>query len=44
MLIDDVPHYSCSTLTHTVRSKKVVTVEGLAERRRQAAPGAAGHR
>jgi aerobic-type carbon monoxide dehydrogenase small subunit (CoxS/CutS family) len=29
VLIDDVPHYSCSTLTHTVRNKKVVTVEGL---------------
>ncbi len=30
VLIDDVPHYSCSTLTHTVLTKKVVTVEGLA--------------
>jgi aerobic-type carbon monoxide dehydrogenase small subunit (CoxS/CutS family) len=30
VLIDDVPHYSCSTLTHTVRSRKVVTIEGLA--------------
>lgn len=30
VLIDDVPHYSCSTLTHTVRSKKVMTIEGLA--------------
>ncbi len=30
VLIDDVPHYSCSTLTHTVRNKKVTTVEGLA--------------
>ena len=29
VLIDDVPHYSCSTLTHTVRSKKVQTIEGL---------------
>jgi aerobic-type carbon monoxide dehydrogenase small subunit (CoxS/CutS family) len=29
VLIDDVPHYSCSTLTHTVRSKNVVTIEGL---------------
>jgi carbon-monoxide dehydrogenase small subunit/xanthine dehydrogenase YagT iron-sulfur-binding subunit len=28
-LIDDVAHYSCSTLTHTVRNKKVLTVEGL---------------
>jgi aerobic-type carbon monoxide dehydrogenase small subunit (CoxS/CutS family) len=30
VLIDDVPHYSCSILTHRVRGKKVVTVEGLA--------------
>src|ERR1700737_4877888 len=30
VLIDDVPHYSCSALTHTVRSRKVVTIEGLA--------------
>jgi len=29
VLIDDVPHYSCSTLTHTVRNKKVQTIEGL---------------
>src|SRR3984957_3507459 len=29
VLIDDVPHYSCSTLTHTVRSKQVLTIEGL---------------
>ena len=42
VLIDDVPHYSCSVLTHTVRGKKIVTIEGLAERRRQAASGAAG--
>jgi aerobic-type carbon monoxide dehydrogenase small subunit (CoxS/CutS family) len=31
VLLDDVPHYSCSTLTHTVRGRKVVTVEGLAD-------------
>src|SRR5713226_2257092 len=30
VLIDDVPHYSCSTLTHSVRGKKIVTIEGLA--------------
>jgi aerobic-type carbon monoxide dehydrogenase small subunit (CoxS/CutS family) len=24
-----VPHYSCSVLTHTVRSRAVVTIEGL---------------
>ena len=29
VLIDDVPHYSCSVLTHTVRDRKVVTIEGL---------------
>jgi aerobic-type carbon monoxide dehydrogenase small subunit (CoxS/CutS family) len=29
VLIDDVPHYSCSVLTHTVRGKKIVTIEGL---------------
>jgi aerobic-type carbon monoxide dehydrogenase small subunit (CoxS/CutS family) len=30
VLIDDVPHYSCSLLTHRVRGKKILTVEGLA--------------
>jgi aerobic-type carbon monoxide dehydrogenase small subunit (CoxS/CutS family) len=30
VLINDVPHYSCSILTHTVRGKKVTTIEGLA--------------
>ena len=30
VLIDDVPHYSCSILTHTVRDRRVVTIEGLA--------------
>lgn len=30
VLLDDVPHYSCSVLTHTVRNKKVTTIEGLA--------------
>ena len=30
VLIDDVPHYSCSMLTHTVRNRKVTTIEGLA--------------
>lgn len=30
VLIDDVPYYSCSVLTHTVRERKVVTIEGLA--------------
>jgi aerobic-type carbon monoxide dehydrogenase small subunit (CoxS/CutS family) len=30
VLIDDVPHYACSVLTHTVRHRKVLTIEGLA--------------
>jgi aerobic-type carbon monoxide dehydrogenase small subunit (CoxS/CutS family) len=30
VLIDDVPHYSCSVLTNTVRGRKVTTIEGLA--------------
>src|SRR5580658_275608 len=30
VLIDDVPHYSCSILTHTARGKQITTVEGLA--------------
>jgi aerobic-type carbon monoxide dehydrogenase small subunit (CoxS/CutS family) len=31
VLIDDVPHYACSVLTHTVRTRRVVTIEGLAD-------------
>jgi aerobic-type carbon monoxide dehydrogenase small subunit (CoxS/CutS family) len=30
VLLDDVPHYSCSVLTHTVRDRKILTIEGLA--------------
>src|SRR5688500_16178308 len=30
VLIDGVPHYSCSILTHAVRGRKVQTIEGLA--------------
>jgi aerobic-type carbon monoxide dehydrogenase small subunit (CoxS/CutS family) len=30
VLIDGMPHYSCSVLTHTVRDRKVLTIEGLA--------------
>ena len=30
VLIDDVAHYSCSTLTHRVRDRAITTVEGLA--------------
>jgi len=31
VLIDDVPVYSCSVLTHTVRDKQILTIEGLAK-------------
>src|SRR4030081_1267140 len=31
VLVDDVPRYSCPTLTHTTRGKKVQTIEGLAD-------------
>jgi len=30
VLIDGVPHYACSVLTHTVRDRKILTIEGLA--------------
>lgn len=30
VLVDDVPVYSCSILTHGVRGRKILTVEGLA--------------
>jgi aerobic-type carbon monoxide dehydrogenase small subunit (CoxS/CutS family) len=30
VLIDDIPYYACSVLTHTVRGRKVLTIEGLA--------------
>jgi aerobic-type carbon monoxide dehydrogenase small subunit (CoxS/CutS family) len=30
VLLDGVPHYACSVLTHTVRDRKVLTIEGLA--------------
>jgi aerobic-type carbon monoxide dehydrogenase small subunit (CoxS/CutS family) len=29
VLIDDVPYYSCSVLTNTVRGRKVTTIEGV---------------
>src|SRR4029453_5567380 len=31
VLVDDVPHYSCSFLTHRAHGRKVVTIEGLAD-------------
>jgi aerobic-type carbon monoxide dehydrogenase small subunit (CoxS/CutS family) len=31
VLIDDVPHYSCSVLAHRARGKKITTIEGLAD-------------
>jgi aerobic-type carbon monoxide dehydrogenase small subunit (CoxS/CutS family) len=30
VLVDDVPRYSCSVLTHTVRTRQITTIEGLA--------------
>ncbi|MFV0436360.1 MAG: (2Fe-2S)-binding protein [Desulfopila sp.] len=30
VLIDNVPHYSCSILTHSVRENEILTIEGLA--------------
>ncbi len=30
VLIDDVPRYACSVLTHTVRGRRIATIEGLA--------------
>ena len=30
VLVDDVPRYSCSTLTHSVRNAKIMSIEGLA--------------
>ena len=30
VLLDGVPHYSCSILTHSVRGRAVTTIEGLA--------------
>jgi aerobic-type carbon monoxide dehydrogenase small subunit (CoxS/CutS family) len=30
VLLDDVAHYSCSTLTHAARTRKITTIEGLA--------------
>jgi aerobic-type carbon monoxide dehydrogenase small subunit (CoxS/CutS family) len=29
VLVDGVPRYSCSTLTHSVRGKQITTIEGL---------------
>jgi aerobic-type carbon monoxide dehydrogenase small subunit (CoxS/CutS family) len=31
VLLDGVPHYSCSVLTHAVRGRDIVTIEGLAK-------------
>jgi aerobic-type carbon monoxide dehydrogenase small subunit (CoxS/CutS family) len=30
VLLDGVPHYSCSVLTHSLRGREVTTIEGLA--------------
>jgi aerobic-type carbon monoxide dehydrogenase small subunit (CoxS/CutS family) len=37
VLIDDVPHYACSVLTHSVRGRRIETIEGMSE------PGGALH-
>ena len=37
VLIDDVPLYACSVLTHSVRDRRIATIEGMAE------PGGALH-
>jgi aerobic-type carbon monoxide dehydrogenase small subunit (CoxS/CutS family) len=29
VLVDDIPNYSCSTLTHSIRARGVLTIEGL---------------
>ena len=31
VLVDDIPTYSCSVLTHTVRERQIQTIEGLAK-------------
>jgi len=30
VLVDDVPRYACSVLTHSVRTRQITTIEGLA--------------
>lgn len=30
VLLDGIPHYSCSVLTHTARGRQILTIEGLA--------------
>ncbi len=30
VLVDGVPHYACSVLTHQVRNRRITTIEGLA--------------
>lgn len=30
VLVDDVPRYACSVLTHSVRTRRIQTIEGLA--------------
>lgn len=38
VLLDGVPHYACSVLTHTVRGREITTIEGLASRDGQLHP------
>ena len=42
VLVDDVPRYSCSVLTHAVRSRDIRTIEGLASPDGTLHPVAAG--
>ena len=39
VLIDDVTHYSCSTLTQRVRGREITTVEGLESESGELQPG-----
>jgi len=43
VMIDDVATYSCSTLTHGVRGRKITTIEGIEGPNGEPAQGAEGH-
>ena len=40
VLVDGVPHYSCSMLTHQVRGRDVTTIEGLSSKTAEAVQAA----
>ena len=44
VIIDGTTVYSCTTLTHSVRGRKITTIEGIEGPERQAAQGAGGVR